>query len=121
MKWVSCTAAAYMLRFKSLLSKRILSHSKWQGLELSSPLTLLIVDYSLEILGGEDANMSLGAGAELSGDSAVSGHSSNIHGKKHMSIVQKVPSLTQILDMSHYFHFVWASPAQKLRQKSEFL
>ena len=54
-------------------------HSRWQGLEPLNPLTLLTVDYGMEIFGSEDAsNMSQGAGAELSGDSVISERTYNI-------------------------------------------
>ena len=51
----------------------------WQGLDPSNPLTLLTVDYDTDILVGEDADcMSHGSSAELSGDSAVSRHASDV-------------------------------------------
>ena len=66
-------------------------------LESLSPLTfklakfrvilthLLSVDDGPEILGGEDANgLFQGAGAEFSGNSAISGHSSDIQRVLHL-------------------------------------
>ena len=57
------------------------SHSKWQGLKPSDPLTLLTVDYGPEILRGEDADgLTQEAGTEFSCNSAVPGNSSDIQG-----------------------------------------
>ena len=49
------------------LDPSVPSHSTWQSLDPSNPLTLLTVDYGLQILEGEDADgMSRGTGAKLS-------------------------------------------------------
>ena len=50
-----------------------------QGLKSSDPLTLLSVDYGLDILGVEDANsLTQGTSAEFSSNSAILGNSTDI-------------------------------------------
>ena len=78
-KWVSCTAATLTQRFESsppstctCVDPSVPSHSKWQGLETSNPLTLLIVDYGPEVLRGKDADgVTQGTSAKFNGNSAT--------------------------------------------------
>ena len=50
------------------LDPSVSSHSKWQSLETSDPLTLLTVEYGPDVLRGEDADgLTQGTGAEFSG------------------------------------------------------
>ena len=51
--WVS---TVHQARAYTYLDPSALSHSKWQGLEPSIPLTLLTVDYGPEIVGGDNAD-----------------------------------------------------------------
>ena len=57
------------------------SHSTWQGLKPSDPLTLLTGDNRPEILWGEDTEgLTYGVGTKFSANSVVPGNSSDIHG-----------------------------------------
>ena len=59
------------------LSPSVPSHSTWQGLKPSDPLTLLTIDYRPEIL---TDGLIQGTDTEFSSNSAVSGNSSDIQG-----------------------------------------
>ena len=63
MKRVSYTAATITLRSRvhqasahTCFDPSVSLHSKWQGLKISHPLILLIVNYRPEVLGGDDAD-----------------------------------------------------------------
>ena len=63
------------------LNPSVVSHSTWQGLKPSDPLTLLTGDHGPEIRRGEDADgLPHGTSSEFSANSAVPGNSSDIHG-----------------------------------------
>ena len=84
-EWVSCAAVTFTLRFESSPIKRAHLLGSFNSLAFNVArfraikTTYLTVNYGTEIFGGEDADgMSQWAGAELSCDSAISRHTSDI-------------------------------------------